>query len=416
MTTQTEKKVPALRFPGFDGAWSENVLGEIATFSKGKGISKAELEDNGSLECITYGELYTRYSELIDEVKSRTNLDPGTLVLSDPNDVIIPASGETHIDIATASCVLRGGIALGGDLNIIKAEAKGVFLAYYLNNARKKDIASLAQGSSVIHLYSRQLKSLKLFLPLLPEQQKIAAFLTAIDTRIQQLTRKVDLLEQYKKGVMQQLFSQAIRFKPDARAGSDDQGRDFPAWEEVKLSKVLKEHKLKSEGTEEVFSVSVHKGLINQIEHLGRRFAAKTTSHYNRVKPGDIVYTKSPTGDFPYGIIKQSRVYKNVIVSPLYGVFTPETPALGYILNDYFESSVNTHNYLQSIIQKGAKNTINITNNTFLSNSLKLPRSREEQQKIADFLSALDRKITHTKNQLDYMQTFKKGLLQQLFV
>src|SRR5690606_15428732 len=155
----------------------------------------------------------------------------------------------------------------------------------------------------------------------------------------------------------------------------------------------LSEHKLKSTGKEEVYSVSVHKGLINQIEHLGRSFAAESTDHYNLVRPWDVVYTKSPTGDFPYGIIKQSRVDKNVIVSPLYGVFTPETSELGYMLNIYFESKINVYNYLHPIIQKGAKNTINITNGTFLSKVLKLPVSQKEQKQIGKFLRVIDEKI-----------------------
>jgi type I restriction enzyme S subunit len=200
-----------------------------------------------------------------------------------------------------------------------------------------------------------------------------------------------------------------LRFK-------DEAGKAFPDWEERKLSSVLNEHGLKSNNAEEVFSVSVHKGVINQKEHLGRSFAAATTDHYNLVKPYDLVYTKSPTGDFPLGIIKQSRIDRIVIVSPLYGVFTPETPALGYILNDYFASNINTRNYLQSIIQKGAKNTINITNKTFLSKSLRLPVSKEEQQKIAAFLTALDGQIELVGQQLERMQAFKKGLLQQMFV
>jgi type I restriction enzyme S subunit len=128
-------------------------LGEIASFSKGKGISKADIIEDGATECIRYGELYTTYGETIDEVKSRTNIDVDDLVLSEANDVIIPASGETQIDIATASCVLREGIALGGDLNIIKTKNNGVFLSYYLNYKKKQEIASLAQGISVVHLY-----------------------------------------------------------------------------------------------------------------------------------------------------------------------------------------------------------------------------------------------------------------------
>ena len=186
-------------------------------------------------------------------------------------------------------------------------------------------------------------------------------------------------------------------------------------WGERKLSEVLIEHGSKSAGDEEVFSVSVHKGVINQIEHLGRSFSAATTNHYKRVLPHDVIYTKSPTGDFPLGIIKQSKVAVPVIVSPLYGVFTPETSALGYILNVYFESSVNTINYLSSIVQKGAKNTINISNDTFLSKALFLPSNKGEQQKIAACLSSIDDLLTAQSQKIEALKAHKKGLMQQLF-
>ncbi len=175
--------VPNLRFPEFEGEWKMKKLGEIATFSKGKGISKSDIEENGITECIRYGELYTHYREVINEIRSNTNVNISTLVLSEENDVIIPASGETKIDIATASCVLKAGIALGGDLNIIKTENNGVFLSYYLNSKKKMEIANLAQGISVVHLYSSQLASLSLSLPKLNEQSKISSFLGLVDER-----------------------------------------------------------------------------------------------------------------------------------------------------------------------------------------------------------------------------------------
>ena len=166
-----------MRFPGFEGDWEVKKLGEIAKFSKGKGISKIDVVEDGATECIRYGELYTHYGETVDEIKSKTNIDKSSLVLSEANDVIIPASGETQIDIATASCVLKSGVALGGDLNIIKTSNNGVFLSYYLNSSKKMEIARLSQGISVVHLYSSQLALLNLKLPILSEQNKIATFL-----------------------------------------------------------------------------------------------------------------------------------------------------------------------------------------------------------------------------------------------
>ncbi|MFW0975474.1 restriction endonuclease subunit S [Leclercia pneumoniae] len=186
-------------------------------------------------------------------------------------------------------------------------------------------------------------------------------------------------------------------------------------WELTKLSEVLTEHGLKNSGEEVVFSVSVHKGLVNQIEHLGRSFSASNTDRYNRVLPGDVVYTKSPTGDFPFGIVKQSRLDYSVIVSPLYGVFTPKTLGLGTLLGSYFESSENTKLYLEPLIQKGARNTININNKKFLSGELPLPKNDLEQQKIGRFLDSIDELIMFNVQKLSALKTYKKGLVQQIF-
>ena len=253
------------------------------------------------------------------------------------------------------------------------------------------------------------LRAIPLDVANVPEQQKIADFLTAVDERIAKLKRKKELLEEYKRGMMQKLFSQEIRFK-------DDDGNDFPDWENRRMGDFLSEHGEKSKGNEPVFSVSVHKGLVDQIEHLGRSFAASDTSHYNRINPDDVVYTKSPTGDFPYGIVKRNQSGVAAIVSPLYGVFEPESKGLGIWLNEYFSSTANTHNYLHSIIQKGAKNTINITNRTFLSKELKVPLDFEEQTKIGHCFSEMNQRIDALAEQINKAQEFKRGLLQKMFV
>ncbi|MEK6493667.1 restriction endonuclease subunit S [Myroides odoratimimus] len=203
-----DKKVPNLRFPEFEGEWVTKKLGEIATFSKGKGISKIDIEDNGKIECIRYGELYTHYKEIINEIKSLTNVNEADLIFSEVNDVIIPASGESAEDIATASCVLKDKVALGGDLNIIKTNNNGVFLAYYLNNKKKLKIASLAQGVSVVHLYSSQLATLSLNLPKLNEQKKISSFLALLDERIQTQNKIIEELETLRDTLRNLLFKQ----------------------------------------------------------------------------------------------------------------------------------------------------------------------------------------------------------------
>jgi type I restriction enzyme, S subunit len=186
-------------------------------------------------------------------------------------------------------------------------------------------------------------------------------------------------------------------------------------WPETNLGAVLFEHGAKDDGASEVHSVSVHKGVVNQIEHLGRSFAAADRSKYNLVKPYDIVYTKSPTGDFPFGVVKQSRLPYSAIVSPLYGVFSPSNRYVGYLLDAYFESPSRTNRYLAPITQKGAKNTIQISNEGFLAKGIFLPEQEDEQQKIADCLTSLDEVIALQGCKVKALKAHKRGLMQQLF-
>ena len=198
-----------LRFKDSNGndypEWEEKKLGEIAFFSKGKLISKEDITEEG-VECIRYGELYTIYKEKIEKVVSKTKLEKNKLILSEKNDVIIPSSGETAIDIAVASCVMKDGVALGADLNIIKTKENGLYLAYFINNPAKLELASLAQGASVIHLYEKHLKLLNIKIPTLEEQQKIADFLSSIDSKIENMEKELEGLKEFKKGLLQQMF------------------------------------------------------------------------------------------------------------------------------------------------------------------------------------------------------------------
>lgn len=199
-----------IRFKDDDGKdfpdWEEKRLGEITTFSKGKGISKADISEGGATPCIRYGEIYTVYREHITDVRSSTDIDPRVLYMSRSGDVIIPASGEDPLDMARACCVEDDGIALGGDINVLRGAPNGVFLAYYLNNAKRKEIASYAQGNSVVHLYGSQMRNLSIALPHPTEQRKIADFLSAIDRKIDLVGAELEHARSFKQWLLQQMF------------------------------------------------------------------------------------------------------------------------------------------------------------------------------------------------------------------
>jgi type I restriction enzyme S subunit len=409
-TKQSHPLVPALRFKEFCREWNEILLDDFAQRGSGHTPSKSFPEYyNGDINWISLTDSKRLDNGFIEETNSKITqkgIDNSSAVLHPAGTVLLSRDAGVG-----KSAVMKHSMAVSQHFIVWRTQddkSSNWFLYNWLQ-IMKPHFERMAVGNTIKTIGLPYFKKLKIVTPQYTEQQKIASFLSAVDEKTQQLTKKKALLVQYKKGVMQQLFSGQLRFK-------DENGEDYPDWKPRKMSEVLFEHKLNSTGKEDVFSVSVHKGLVNQLEHLGRVFAAKNTDNYNLVQPGDIVYTKSPTGSFPLGIIKQSKIDENVIVSPLYGIFTPETEGLGYMFNVFFESPINVKNYLASIIQKGAKNTINITNTTFLSKKMKLPVSQEEQNRIGDFLKEIDTKISITKNQITQTQTFKKGLLQGMFV
>ena len=419
------QNTPQLRFPGFDEYWKETLLNDVAEFRKGKGISKSDIIEDGNLECIRYGELYTTYNELIVNIISKTNLPIKGLELSVFNDVIIPASGETQLDIATASCVLKSGVALSGDLNIIRSSLNGIFLSFYLNSKKKLEIAKLAQGSSVVHLYSSQLKSLKLNIPTLQEQQKIASFLSAIDEKIQQLSRKKELLLQYKKGVTQQLFSGKLRFK-------DENGEDYADWEEKTFGDIYSFYTTNSLSREKL---NYDSGAVKNIHYGDIHTKFKTLFDVNEevvpfvnsdfdiskiksecyCQEGDLVIADASEDYADIGkSIEIINLQNEKIVAGLHTFLARPNKTKMYV--GFSGYKVRSENFRKQImlIAQGSK-VLSISTGRLAMIKMKIPVI-QEQQKIAAFLSSIYTKIESTSQQINQMQSFKKGLLQQLFV
>lgn len=429
--------IPTLRFPEFNGEWEKKKLGEVAEFSKGKGISKADIVEDGETECIRYGELYTVYGETINEVKSKTNIAAKSLVFSEANDVIIPASGETQIDIATASCVVRKGIALGGDLNVIKTKNNGVFLSYFLNSAKKQEIANLAQGISVVHLYSSQLSTLNLSFPTLPEQTKIAEFFTAIDKKISHLKTKKQLLQQYKKGVMQQLFSSEAGYsgledeqdfdethptilkcqnqdikdlkmnrinnktnptilKSRKSRFRQDDGSEFPKWEMKKLGEIGEITTGKLDANAMVENGEYRFYTCARDFYRIDKFAFDTEALLISGNGANVGYIHYYKGKF--------NAYQRTYV--LDG-FKENIIFIKYFLDKNLYERIN--------LEKKEGNTPYIVLSTLSEMEISIP-SLPEQTKIANFLSSIDEKINRTETQIEQTQTWKKGLLQKMFI
>lgn len=213
------------RLNPFSKKWLNTRLMEIYTFKKGKDLSKSDLGTEGK-KCILYGELYTKYSEVISIIHSRTISDGG--LPSKARDILIPASTTTKgVDLANATAVLEDGVHLGGDIIVLrpKKDLDASFMAYLLTHIKKHDIASRAQGITIIHLYGKDLQTINVFIPTeIEEQNKIAAALTTASLEIKNIQAKLTCLKQEKKALMQQLLTGKRRVKVDAvEARADEQ-------------------------------------------------------------------------------------------------------------------------------------------------------------------------------------------------
>jgi len=395
-----KKNVPELRFKEFSGEWEEKRLGEIGKFFKGKNISKDDIYDEG-IECIRYGELYTTYKEKIDIVLNKTKLPLEELFISRKNDILIPSSGETAIDISKSSCILKDNVALGGDINIIRTENNGIFLTYYLNYVKKQDIAKLAQGASIIHLYANNLKTLKIKFPSLSEQQKIAAFLSAIDKKIEIVDKKIEYLESYKKGLMQKLLTGKIRFP-----GFNDE------WKEEKLGNLIAEinkNKIENQQQYEVANIKLYGKGLKHTEKTPN--ITKKGRPYFIINYGDILIGKQA---FHCGSVAiATKDFENCVTSNaiLHMIENKKKCNKKFIF--YYLTNECFYNKLKMLSEGTGQKEISKTE--FNNIRINIP-SLPEQQKIASFLTLIDKKIELVTKKLENLKAYKKGLLQKMFV
>ena len=208
MFPQEGETVPKIRFKGFEGEWKKVKLGDIAKFTKGQGYSKSDLKETGQ-PIILYGRMYTKYQFVIDEVDTFANLKDAS-ILSEGDEIIMPASGETPEDIACASAVLAKDIILGGDLNIMHFDLTKIstpYIALVITYSKTHhDLSKCAQGKSVVHLHNGAISKAIISLPSLAEQQAIASYFTSLDRQISLQSQRLEKLKQIKSACLDKMF------------------------------------------------------------------------------------------------------------------------------------------------------------------------------------------------------------------
>ena len=394
-----------MRFPEFSGEWEKKQISEFCTLLKGTGISKDQLSTNGN-PCILYGELYTKYkAEIINEVLSCTELDANTLVKSKENDVIIPCSGETAIDIATARYVPFDDVLLGGDLNILRSnKVNGSFLAYQLNGKRKYDIARVAQGVSVVHLYGEHLKNIVISLPVIEEQQKISRLLHLLDERI---TTQNKIIEKYES-LIQAICDTLIEAEQHkVELSFNDFGEPYSG-----LSGKSAEDF--GEGYQYITYMNVYQNQIIDTTDVGL-VKIKETEQQSVVRYGDILFTLSSEtpNEVGMGAVYLGDTYPLYLNSFCFGVHIIDESK---IFPPFLAYYISTKSFRKAVFPLAQGSTrFNLQKNDFMKKMFLFPMV-EKQNKIYTALKAYSDKLSIEKHIAKLLCEQKSFLLRQLFI
>lgn len=411
MSKNSKKNVPVLRFPEFEGNWQTKTLEELADWSSGGTPSKDNPDYwGGDIPWISASSMYDDIFLDSEQKITKLGLENGSKLATKGSILILVRGMILYKRIPVG--IAGRDLAFNQDIKCLKIRNKRelLFLFYWLK-ANENLIKSLVSGTNVGtgKLDTSQLKILVIFKPFIAEQEKIASFLGAVDTRLTQLRRKHELLQTYKRGVMQKLFSQQIRFKCD-------DGQPFPDWEKKKLGEIATRQVKKNldESITRVLTNSAVQGVIDQQDYFDKDIAnADNLAGYYIIEKGDYVYNPRISTSAPVGPIHKNKIGLGVM-SPLYTVFRFKTKEDAFY-EQLFKTSV-WHKYMCSVANYGARyDRMNITTSDFMALPLPYPIS-EEQEKIVDFLIAIDKKIEAIAKQIDLTEQYKKGLLQKMFV
>lgn len=398
---------PKIRFKGFEGEWKEANFKSFGHVAMCKRIFKYQTSPEGDIPFYkigTFGSEPDAYisQRLFEEYKKKYSFPI-------KGDILISAAGTIGrtVEYNGENCYYQ-------DSNI-------VWLAHNNNitNGFLKQLYSIVkwsslEGATIKRLYNSNILETSFYIPQKSEQQAIASYFTSLDSQISASTSRLASLKQMKAASLQAMFPQEGETVPKIRfKGFEGE------WKKVKLSECLeisKERNINDEyGINEVLSVSDEEGVMNQIKLLGRSYAGKSVTNYKVLRTNQVVYTKSPLKAKPYGIIKVNKGYTG-IVSVLYAVYDAKEDVNPDYIHYYFDPTFRINNYLLPLINKGAKNTMNISDEVSLQGDIMIPTKLNEQNKIVEYFQSLDRQITLQTQRLEKLKQMKAACLDKMFV
>ena len=403
--------IPKLRFKDNNDNdypnWVNSTIGKSGYFYYGKSAPKWSITDTATTPCVRYGELYTTHNIIVKKIYSYTNIPKENLKFSTGNEVLVPRVGEEPLDFCKCCYLPFKDVAIGEMISVYNTKNNPLFISYMFNGTMKYKFARLVEGGNVSNLYYSYLENISINLPCLEEQKKIANFLSTVDKKITNLENIITSLENQKKGLLQQIFSQKLRFK-------DKNGNNYPNWEKKKLGDISDVRdgthdspKYINSGYPLITSKNIQNGKISfdNINYISKEDYDNINKR-SKVSVGDIIMGMIGTIGNVALLSEENFAIKNVALfkekTLLKNIFL-----IQYLQSDTFYKSINNLN------EGGTQKFISLKN--IRNIYIKLP-CLEEQTKIADFLSAFDRKLENQKAQLEHWKQIKKGLLQQMFV
>lgn len=408
--------VPKLRFKNFVLPWKTTTInGKVDIISgfpfEGKHIT-GDASGTRLMRGVNVSEGIVRHTKDIDryyplsaENHLRYMLKSGDIVIGMDGSKV--GRNSARINNNDVGSLLVQRVARIRDIGILNTS----YLFQLLNSTYFYDYVDRVKTSSGIpHISLKQINEFQIGMPSMEEQIRIADFLSSVDEKIILLNKQYNLLCQYKKGMMQKIFSQELRFK-------DDNGKPFPKWNTLKLKDVaIRVTRKNKENNNTILTISGRDGLVDQMTYFNKQIASKNVTGYYLIREGEFAYNKSYSQGYPMGAIKMLSNYEKGVVSTLYICFKLNDEQSCDFYQHYFESGLQNR-AIEKVAQEGARNhgLLNIGVNDFFDIELQVP-SLAEQNKIARFLSAIEDKIAIKRAELDMLKKWKQGLLQQMLV
>lgn len=426
----TKKNVPKLRFPEFTDDWEQRKLKNILVSLQNNTLSRADLSnETGVAKNVHYGDVLIKFGEVLDISKEQLPMITDEKVLTkyktsflQNGDVVVADTAEdTTVGKCSEIAELNDEVVISGLHTIpyrpVEKFATG-YLGYYLNSdSYHNQLIPLMQGIKVTSISKSAMQDTNIIYPNSKEEQaKIGKYFITLDDFITLHQRKLELIKEYKKGMLQKMFPKDGDKVPEIR---------FPGftedWEQRKLGEICERviRKNKNGESDLPLTIASQYGLIDQRDFFNKVVAAKDMSNYYLLKKGEFAYNKSYSNGFNYGSIKRLNAYEQGCLSTLYICFGITSSD---IESDYLECFFDTlqwYSDITMICAEGARNhgLLNVDTKAFFDEvTIKMPSSKEEQRKISTYLNNLDKLITFHQRKLDDMKEYKNGLLQQMFI